>query len=301
MERQEHDGEHQRDKKVNYPVDQDRAEQAVGRQVRHHVQQSDLEHAEPAGHMGNVAGDDRQHVDADERQVGDMGALGQQQVEHGGGQEEVARGQRQLGQGEGQARQIEGPVAQMNWPAPHQSQQKIAGDGGDQRRAEASGQPNRQGQLGKPRGRLEQQGQADHEAGADREGDAADRGYHGDLDRREPGPGVDSEARRAAGQQRDADVVADREADEGGERHGRVGQGVLDVAHRERVVAGQDHVAAGGQQQGNEHGGERHRLQLGQDIGQAGLGELPVQRPKREPKDRDGEGGPDPVPLHAPC
>jgi len=109
----------------------------------------------------------------------------------------------------------------------------------------------------------------------------------GDLFRIEAPAPVEAVAHRAAAERRDADIVADRKAGEGGERRLPVRERLADIAQRQEIEEGQADIGAGreGERQGEIH--LRDRGNGVADILPGILAERPVDQPA---SDENGAG-----------
>lgn len=142
---------------------------------------------------------------------------------------------------------------------------------------------------------MEGEGEAGDRQHPHPEGARGDRDHAGDVAAGEAGGGIDAVARRSAGDQRQAEIVADRIAGEGGERRGSPGQWSADHAQREDIVEGQRDIAGDGAADGEDDLAWTDRLQRRRDVaGPQHVGEL-VERGDAESgqqgEDGDGEDG----------
>jgi hypothetical protein len=98
-----------------------------------------------------------------------------------------------------------------------------------------------------------------------------------------------AEADGPAPEEGQADVVAEDEAQEGGEGDARVPERVPDPAEGEQVVAREQGVARHRQQRAEQQAASRDRAQMGLDVGEVVARELAPQDEYREREDGGSE------------
>jgi len=90
-------------------------------------------------------------------------------------------------------------------------------------------------------------------------------------------------------QEREADAVADRIADEGGQRDARASNALADVDESELVVAGEDQVVGCAAQQGKQQMADAEARERGLQIAIADPLQLAAQDPERRAQQHGGE------------
>lgn len=140
-------------------------------------------------------------------------------------------------------------------------------------------------------GRMDQHQRArQHEYPAP-EGQARRGDDAGDVAALQPGGGVDAVARRPAGQQREAEIVAERVAAEGRQRRRPPRQGPPDDPQRDIVVEGERNVARRRQRQRRRQPPAGDQMHGMADVLQPYFRQQAVQRhqPQRRHRQRDGD------------
>ena len=143
-------------------------------------------------------------------------------------------------------------AAESQWRLAHEGQGGVAeaepqqgeADGADERGRGQIAQP---GVGSEPERRAAEHEQAQPEGGRLEEHDPRQRGGAHAPAR------VEAEAHGGAGEHAEAEAVADRVADEPGQRHAAAVEAQAGVGDGELVVAGEDEVVEGGEQQGEQH------------------------------------------------
>lgn len=188
-----------------------------------------LEDADAARHMRDQHGDDGERIAHEEGGPG-----GQRHVRHqheqgcaGGG--EIERGHGDLSQREPIAGDGQLPAQQPQLPAVATGPEDEGGERGQHGDADRAPQRRRQVQRAEDDPvRAERQHRARQREDAAPEGEAGNGDHPGDVADRQPFGAVDAIAGRSPGQQREAQIVAERVAGEGGERRNAIRQGAAD-------------------------------------------------------------------------
>jgi hypothetical protein len=148
-----------------------------------------------------------------------------------------------------------------------------------------------------PRG--QQQRQPGDRCQADSQGEAAEGGDRRDVDRAQPGRDVEAEADCRAGEDGEAQRVAEGIGDEGSKEDPRVGNRAPQIAQRQYLVGRQQPVTERGEQQRRQNLPLRDRVQMREHALDVQPCQLVVQDESHQRQDQQRRERPDPAPEGA--
>ncbi len=232
----------QRQQVIDDAVEEQRGQDLLGSiELRELDQHHAFEDADASRHLAQHADELRRQEGAEEH-AERWSACRQQRVEHGGGEHPVEHREPELREGQAERRDGELETAHAQWRQMDRGGRQVSGRHRQQRDAGAAAQrpdpvpfdrrvrvegqaPAPQSQQPEPIGARAEQNDAREVAGAD----APAR--------------IEAVPHRRSGEQRQAGVVRDRDADEGRHRDAPAPDRLPDVEERELVVTGQHRIA----------------------------------------------------------
>jgi len=223
----------------------------------------------------------------------------QKLVQAGGDAGEVDRSDEDLQGGKAQRRQCETPVADLHFAAHEGGKRQIAGSESKASHAERDGGGgSKPGDLSRGAGKQDEAepGQRDQ---SKPHGHAAKEDQLGYLLRIEAPAGIETIAHRTAAEGRDAHIVTDGKAGEGGKRGARIGERLADIVQGQKVEDREAEIGAG------REGECQGEIPLGNsgdgvaDIVPGILRQRPVEQPTRDEHRKGDERVEDMGTFHA--